>query len=122
MPVRPRRVRAVSCSPCWPRPAPATKAPATTTERPTTRAPHTRPDRDRGGGARTEDPPEPAWIVQIGGPDADSLLGVAARDDEIVSTGYTEGALEGEAPAERDVLVAVVGTDCRGALAGPGRR
>lgn len=61
--------------------------------------------------AEPEEPPEPDWIVQIGGPANDALYGVTSRDDEVVSTGYTEGALEGANSGARDVLVALVGTD-----------
>ena len=46
--------------------------------------------------AAPEEPPQVEWIVQVGGPDNDALLGVAAREDEVVSAGYTEGSLQGE--------------------------
>ncbi|MCB9387104.1 MAG: hypothetical protein H6517_04690 [Microthrixaceae bacterium] len=61
--------------------------------------------------AAPEEPPQVEWIVQVGGPDNDALLGVAAREDEVVSAGYTEGSLQGEGSGGRDVLTAVVGTD-----------
>jgi hypothetical protein len=76
-----------------------------------------------------DEPPEPAWIVQVGTVADDSLLGVAARQDEVVATGYTDGTVRpagdpgedaggdgsttdgGGSGTGRDVLVAVVGTD-----------
>ena len=79
-----------------------------TTAAPTTSAP---PPPTGAEESEPEEPPEPAWVVQVGGPAADSLLGVAARDDEVVATGYTEGALSGQNAGGRDVLVAAVGTD-----------
>lgn len=90
---------------------------STTTEPPLSVAPPTTADPE-------DQPPEPAWIVQVGTPLDDALLGVAARQDEVVAAGYTDGAID-ESPAGqddstgstdpanhgRDALVAVVGTD-----------
>jgi hypothetical protein len=95
----------------------------TTTESPpiTVAPPTTAPDPQ-------DEAPEPEWIVQVGTAEDDSLLGVAARQDEVVATGYTDGVVrttddpgaepgdgttaDGSAsPTGRDVLVAVVGTD-----------
>lgn len=84
--------------------------PATTTS-PTSPPPATtRPDSDQATG-NTDEPPALEWVVQIGGATDDSLLGIAARGDEVVATGYTEGDLAGDAAGGRDVLVATVGTD-----------
>jgi hypothetical protein len=70
-------------------------------------------------------PPEPAWVVQVGTPQDDALLGVTARQDELVAAGYTDGVVQAGAPTDeqssttapapsqsgRDAMVAVVGTD-----------
>lgn len=102
-----------------PDPEPTTTS---TTEPPETTAPPTGGQPEAGGEA--EEPPAVEWIVQVGGADNDALLGVAARDDEVVATGYTEGSLEGEGGGGRDVLAAVVGTDAEvrslDQLGGPG--
>jgi hypothetical protein len=87
-------------------PADPTTTTTTTSPPPATTAPD--PDQATGG---PEQPPAPEWIVQIGGAQDDSLLGVSARGDELVATGYTEGDLAGSAAGGRDVLVATVGTD-----------
>jgi hypothetical protein len=92
---------------------------STTTERPPlTVAPPSTTDPD-------DQPPEPEWIVQVGTPLDDAFLGVAARQDEVVAAGYTDGEVDAQSPAgqdestsstspstgDRDALVAVVGTD-----------
>lgn len=91
--------------------SPTEEADPTTTTTTTLKEPATTPPEPDQAGGGSEEPPEAEWIVQIGGPADDSLQGVAARADELVTTGYTESDLAGTAAGGRDILVGTVATD-----------
>lgn len=91
-------------------PEPTTTTTTTTTPPSTTSPSDAPPGAGQEQGA-AEEAPAPEWIVQIGSPQDDALLAVAARDDEVIATGYTAGSAWGTAQGGGDVLSAVVGTD-----------
>ncbi len=84
---------------------------SSTTTTQTTTTTTTAPQGPDAAGSEADEPPEPEWIVQIGGPANDTFSGVSARGATVVSSGSTEGALQGDSAGSSDVLVAVVGTD-----------
>jgi len=84
----------------------------------TTTAPSTRPPASSAppetlapGEAGPEEPPEVEWVVQVGSADNDGLESVAARDDELVAVGWSEGDLGGTPSGGTDALAVTVGTD-----------
>ena len=84
----------------------ATSSTSTTTTT-TTTAPLPVPEVD----ATDEEPPAPEWVVQVGGADDDSLRDVAARDDELVAVGHTEGEPGGAGNGGADALSVLVTTE-----------
>ena len=80
----------------------------TTTTQPRTSS-TTAPGRPGTGGQQAggDGPPTIAWLVQVGGTGADSLAGVAGRNDTVVAVGATEGTTS-RAAGGSDALVAVV--------------
>jgi hypothetical protein len=79
----------------------------TTTTLPDLLAPSGRED-------QADEPPAPAWTVQVGGPGDDRLFAVEALDDAVVAVGSTTGRLEPgtpDAPGGGDVLVTEVDTE-----------
>lgn len=95
-------VGASACSREEPASERSTTSSSTTTEPPTTTAAPAEPG---------EEAPEAAWIVQIGSAGEDELLGVAAREDEVVAVGSTDGDLQGPNAGATDAVVVAVGTD-----------
>ncbi|MGI9577020.1 MAG: hypothetical protein ACR2OH_02340, partial [Microthrixaceae bacterium] len=65
---------------------------------------------DESADVPAEEPPEPAWIVQIGGPDTDRLASVTGRNDSVLAVGDTRSDLGDGPPAESDALTLVVDT------------
>ena len=58
-------------------------------------------------GQPAEEPPEPAWILQVGTAADDELTSVAGRDDEVLAVGSTAGDLSGGSAGGADSLTLV---------------
>lgn len=88
---------------------------STTTQRPTTTLPEGQAPEDlapgEAGEVPAEEPPEPAWIVQIGGAGTDRLSSVTGRNDSVLAVGDTGSDLGDGPAAEIDSLTLVVDTE-----------
>ncbi len=60
---------------------------------------------------RAEEPPEPAWVVQVGGAGDDTLASVTGRNDSVLAVGDTTAELGGPHSGGNDGVVLVVDTE-----------
>lgn len=86
-----------------------------TTQRPTTTPPEGQAPEElapgEAGGVPAEEPPEPAWIVQVGGSGTDRLSSVTGRNDSVLAVGDTQSDLGDGPTAATDALTVVVDTE-----------